>query len=226
MLILAIDTTGNVCSVCLSNDQKIISESYLNNQKTHSEGLMPMVDFVLKSAGAEIADISLFACVTGPGSFTGIRIGVSAVKAFAQAADKPCVSINTLDSLCANIQYFDGMICPVLDARRQEVYTALYDGINIQQKIGGYRALPIRDVLLELAGKKTMFLGDGVAPNREEIVKVMDGYAFFAGENNMLQRASSACILAYETYQTGRILTAYELEPFYLRKPQAERIHG
>lgn len=226
MLILAIDTTGNVCSAALSDDSKIISESYLNHQKTHSEGLMPMVDFVMQSAGAQLADVSLFASVTGPGSFTGIRIGVSAVKAFAHAADKPCAAISTLDSLCANIPYFDGVICPMLDARRQEVYSAQYDGTKKHQRVGEYRALSVKDLLLELMGKKTMFLGDGALPNWQEIIKAMDGNAFFAGENNLLQRASSACMLACEAYKAGRITTAYELEPFYLRKPQAERNHG
>ncbi len=216
MLILAIDTTGGVCTAALSEDERIRAEIWLDYKKNHSEGLMPMVDYLLKSSGTDIADVGLFAAVTGPGSYTGIRIGVSAVKAFAQAGGKPCAAVNTLDSLSRNIAHFEGLVCPMIDARRQEVYTAVYRG-KIHDE---YRALPLLELLPQLQGQKTLFLGDGAVNYKEIIQTEMGEAAVFASPNNSLQRASSACVLACEAAREGALQTAFELEPYYLKKPQ------
>jgi tRNA threonylcarbamoyladenosine biosynthesis protein TsaB len=221
MLILALDTTGSVCTAALAEDDRIRAEVWLDYKKTHSEGLMPMVDYLLKSIGADIADVGLFAAVTGPGSYTGIRIGVSAVKAFAQAGGKPCAAVNTLDSLCMNVPHFDGLVCPMIDARRQEVYTAVYAGGARQQE---YRAIALAELLLELAGSKTLFLGDGAANYREIITHEMGETAVFASPHSMLQRASSACLIASAAAKEGRLLSAFTLEPYYLKKPQYKEV--
>lgn len=225
MLILAVDTTGGVCSVALSEDKKLIAEHYLDRGRTHSEGLMPMVDALLKSASADIRDVDVFACAVGPGSFTGIRIGVAAVKAFAQAGEKPCAAVNTLDSLALNGAHFTGLVCPLLDARRQEVYNALYRTDGGFTRLTEYRALPVRQVLLETGEEKVLLLGDGAAAYREVIEDTLGTRAVFAAENFTLQRASSACRIAFEAAQKGDTVSAYALEPYYIRKPQAERCH-
>jgi tRNA threonylcarbamoyladenosine biosynthesis protein TsaB len=225
MLILSMDTTGSVCTVALLDDKKLISEVYLDHLKTHSEGLMPMVEAVLNCASADIADIGAFACVVGPGSFTGIRIGVSAAKAFAQAGNKPCVAVNTLDSLSVQGLHFSGIVCPMLDARRQEVYNALYNAEGEISRLTDYRALPLRGVLAEAEGKRTLFLGDGAAAYRREIEDFMGQNACFAAPNMLLQRASSAGLVAYGEIQKGNTVSAYMLEPFYIRKPQAVRCY-
>jgi len=225
MLILAADTTGSVLSVALSEDKKLIAEHYLNRGRTHSEGFMPMVDALLRSASVDLSAVDLYACVTGPGSFTGIRIGVSAVKAFAQEGDKPCIAVNTLDSLACNGSNFIGVVCPLLDARRGEVYNALYQNDGGLQRLTGYRALPLREVLAEIGSQRALFLGDGAAAYRDLIEETMGQNAVFAAENFLLQRASSACIIAYDAAKRGDTVSAYALEPCYIRKPQAVRCH-
>ena len=125
MNILAVDTSANVAAAALVSGGKLLAESMLNNKTTHSEKLMPMIDFVLKNSGMDITDIDLFAVANGPGSFTGLRIGVSTVKGLAHAVNKPIVGISTLAGLAYNLFETDGLISPIMDARRSQVYNAV-----------------------------------------------------------------------------------------------------
>jgi tRNA threonylcarbamoyladenosine biosynthesis protein TsaB len=220
MYILALDTSGGVCSAAVLKDEKILSEMYVDNKKTHSESIAPMADLCLKEAGMGIKDINLFCCAAGPGSFTGIRIGVAMIKAFSQASGKPAVGVNTLDALAENLRGTDEIVCAVIDARRGEVYTASYiDGKSISE----YRAVMLDEVLCELSGKKAVFVGDGAVNYRDKILSGSDGFRI-AHPGIVLQRAGSVGLVAYSIYKTGNITDSYTLEPFYIKESQPERL--
>lgn len=220
MYILAVDTSGNVCSAAVLDDTRILAETYVDNKKTHSETLAPMADGCLKSAGLGIKDVRLFCCAIGPGSFTGIRIGAGLIKAFAHASGKPAVGVNTLDALAQNMAGTDGIVCPVIDARRGEVYTASYRN---GERITDYRALLLDDVLRELSGEKAVFLGDAAISFKKKILEASATFRV-AHTGIALQRAGSVGLAALALYNKGAYSDAYTLEPFYLRETQAERL--
>lgn len=218
MKILAIDTSGSVCAVAVLQDEKVLAEVYVDNKKTHSQMLAPMIDDCLKRADLGLSDIDLFACAIGPGSFTGLRIGVSMIKGFCQALDKKCVGVNTLDALAQNMHGDKRIVCPVIDARRGDVYTATFEGGN---RLGDYRAMQLCELLDELAGQDAVFLGDAAINFKQE---VFDAGFSIAHSGNALQRASSVGLVALKNHASA--VSAYELEPFYLRQTQAERVYN
>ena len=218
MRILAVDTSGGVCSAAVLCGGVIQAEAYMNAGRTHSETLGPMLDFSLSCAGIGIRDIELFACAVGPGSFTGLRIGIGMIKAFAHASGKPAIGINTLDALSHNAGETDEMICPIIDARRGEVYTAAYHG---GKRLDDYRAVPLDDLLGDMAGKKAVFLGDAALKFQDKILAL--GFRV-AHQAIALQHASSVGLLAEDRFKEGKAHDAYSLEPYYLRETQAERI--
>jgi tRNA threonylcarbamoyladenosine biosynthesis protein TsaB len=221
MNILAVDSSGNVCSAAVLRDERILAETYVDNQKTHSETLAPMADECLKSAGLSVHDVDLFACAIGPGSFTGLRIGAGLIKAFAHASGKTALGVNTLDALSFNVSGTDELVCPVIDARRGEVYTATYcQGARIVD----YRAVLLAELLEELQGQMTVFAGDAALRYAAEIRAASENYRI-AHAGIALQRAGSVGLVAYQLYRQGARGDAYALEPFYLRETQAERLH-
>lgn len=222
MYILAVDTSGGVCSAAVLRDSKILSESYMNDKRTHSETIGPMIDFCLSCANIDIKEADLFACASGPGSFTGLRIGIGMMKAFAHASQKPVIGVNTLDALAFNALGTDEIVCPIIDARRGEVYTATYKNGS---RISEYRAVLLDDVLVELKGQKTVFLGDATIVQREKILGADPAYQI-AHEGIVLQRAGSVGLAAFAAYKAGVRQDAYSLEPFYLRETQAERVRA
>ncbi len=217
MNILAVDTSGNVCSVAVMEDEKIICEVYVDNKKNHSVTLGPMIDECLKRSEMTLEDIDLFGCAAGPGSFTGLRIGIGVIKAFCHSSGKKCVAVNTLDALAQNLEGDNRAVCAVIDARRTDVYSATYSGSN---KLSKYRAMQIDELLEELKGQDVVFVGDGSIRFKKEI----DSAGFSTAKGvSALQHAGSVGILAYRN--AGDAVSAYELEPFYLRKTQAERVY-
>jgi len=218
MRILAVDTTGAAMSVAVAEDKKILGEMYADIGKKHSVTLMAAADALLKLTGNDISDMDAFAVAAGPGSFTGIRIGVAAVSAMAYAAEKPAYAVNTLDALLANAEH-TSVRCAVMDARRGEVYTkALYGGTEIV----GEAAMPLDSLLEKLGGYgEVMFMGDAASKYREHILKVKPD-SVFAAEQFMLQHASSVCMCV----AGGRAerVTHEGIRPHYLRKSQAERL--
>lgn len=220
MNILAVDTSGNVCSAAVLHDERIVSEIYVDHTKTHSEMLGPMVDSCLSLAGLDIRQIDLLSCVTGPGSFTGLRIGTGLIKAFAHASGKPTVGVNTLDALAMNVFGTDEIVCPVIDARRGDVYTATYHG---GKRLSDIRAIQLDQVLLELQGQEAVFLGDAAVVFRQNIEASSASFRI-APAGVVLQRAGSAGLCAFRSYALGQTQDAYALEPYYLRQTQAERI--
>lgn len=222
MRILAVDTSALVASCAIVEDEKLVFEQIINNKLTHSQTLMPMIAEAFKQSGFAPSDMDLFAAVTGPGSFTGIRIGVSAVKALAHAAEKPCAAVSALEAMAQNLAYAGGIIAPIMDARRTEVYNAIYsaDGGRLTELAppAAFGVEKLCDKLSDMGGR-VIFLGDGVPPYRDIITEKLGSMAEFAPANINAQMAASAAVLAADKPK----LNYSELVPFYLRKSQAER---
>lgn len=225
MKLLAVDTSGKVAGVALMEDGALVCEANLASGLTHSEKLMPLADASMKFAGWQPRDIDVFAAVAGPGSFTGVRIGVSAVKGMAEAYGRPVVPVNTLEALAASFPGFSGLVAPLLDARRAQVYCALYDGdLN---EIAKPAARALHDLLSEpavLEAARVMFTGDGALAYHDEITAALGGKAMFAPAHLMLQRAGAAAALAWRKFSSGESMDAAALLPEYLRKSSAEQV--
>ena len=226
MIILAIDTSGPVAGVALLKDGVLIGEYNVENEKKHSVTMMPMMEALFPAAGISVNDIDGVAVSCGPGSFTGIRIGIAAAKGIAYAVNKPVAAVPTLEMLAWNFWGNTSVICPMMDARRQQVYNGLYEFENGSLKvIKDSRALPVTDVITELneAGKPVVFLGDGVPVYRDIIEENIRVEHSFAPPHLNHQKASSLAALGTEFFKAGRVVSAEELVPEYLRKSQAEQ---
>ena len=221
MNILAIDTSSSVASASVIKDNQLVGEYVISNGKTHSQILVPVIDDALSKLNLKIEDIDVFATTLGPGSFTGLRIGIATAKAFAQAVNKKIIGVSALDCLASNVAYSDGItVCPILDARRGNVYNAVYKN-GVKQT--GDRLLHLDTVLEEVKGNKTLFLGDGVIKHSEKIVSFMGEDAIFAPAHLNFQRASSVAHIALLRAEKNDFDNIYSLEPIYVRPSQAER---
>lgn len=223
MKILSLDTTAQVCSAAICDGDRLIAEITVNTGNTHSETLLPAIEQLLKISEASIDDIDAFACSTGPGSFTGVRIGVATVKGIAYGKNKPCISVSTLEALAYNLKGHDGIICPVMNARRNQVYNALFewrDGELI--RLCSDRALAICELDAELADidKPISLCGDGydITEKGFEKTKIV-----FVPERQRLQSAYSVACIALEKLARGETVSDAHLVPIYLRPSQAER---
>lgn len=224
-LTLGIDTSGVVCSVALVSGETVVSEFSINHKKTHSAMLLPMISSMLQQAEIELSDISLITVAKGPGSFTGLRIGAATAKGLAFATGIPLVGVSTLLGLAYNLKGEKRLVCPIMDARRSEVYTAIYrDSGSDFTCIKEPSALPISELIEDLnnRGESVAFLGDGVPVYREEIKESLSVDFSFAPEGNLLQRASSIAVLGRKIYSKKDFKEA-PLQLTYLRRPQAER---
>ncbi len=225
MNILAFDSTAKVASVALSKDARPVALYQTDSGRTQSEVLLPMAEHLLATCRVTVDDVDLFAVTVGPGSFTGVRIGVSTVKGLAFAKNKPCVAVSTLHALAQNLHGLRGILCPVMDARRAQVYNALFfsDG-EVITRLCDDRALSIRELLAELAEKKEpiYFVGDGyelvMRAAKEAGLAVCETPPLLRDEN-----AYACAAVAYEMYQRGEYVTDAALTATYLRLPQAER---
>lgn len=224
MNILAIDASGLSGSVAYISDYKLVGEYYICHKLTHSQTVMPMLEHLKNMIGLELDKIDAIAVTSGPGSFTGIRIGVATAKAMALAIGVPIIGIPTLDVMANNITFADKLICPIMDARRNQVYTSLYKWEeSTLQRVEEYLAVPIDELLEKIADQEVIFLGDGVDVLRSQIVNKMGDKAHFAPSFLHMQRASVLAHLACEAYERGETEDADEFVPMYLRKSQAER---
>lgn len=228
MKILSVDSSAKSVSVAVY-DEKIISEFFVNNNLTHSQTLVPMIESALKDASLSIEDIDYFAVNTGPGSFTGVRIGVSAVKGLAYAKDKPCVSISTLSSIAYSFTMFeDAYICACMDARRNELYNALFHIKNGNVvRLCDDRAIPFSELFDEIKDYKNVILaGDGAEVFYKYITEsISDNIEniTLSSDNLRFQRASSVSLCAVEKIRNNETIKANALMPSYLRLSQAER---
>ncbi len=224
MNILAVDTSGSVASVALILDDILKFESYLDHKKTHSQILMPMIEDAMDATKTTLDNLDCIVSTIGPGSFTGVRIGVSTVKAIAYAMGIPTFGVNTLDALAYNSIMHVGTICAMIDARCDQVYTALYesDGNSISQK-RDYCAVTIQKCKdMWVNDKSAKLVGDGAIAYKD--FWLQDNNVSIAKSNMLKQRASSVATFALSKIKEGMPMqTSIELEPFYLRLPQAER---
>ena len=219
MNILAIDTSALTATAAVLCDGVLSGEISTTTKLTHSQTIMPMIDELLKKVNLDITDIDLFACSEGPGSFTGLRIGIGTIKGLAYGLGKDVVGISTLEALAHNIAFTPLVISPIMDARRGQVYNALYKWSGTKLEcIQEPRALSLEELCGELT-EDTVFVGDGVGVHREKITELMGEKAFFAPPQHQLQRAGS---VAYAALGKTAVKAA-ELTAIYLRKPQAER---
>ncbi|ACM59577.1 tRNA threonylcarbamoyl adenosine modification protein YeaZ [Caldicellulosiruptor bescii] len=219
MKILAIETSGKVASTALLEDYKVISEIVLNTKLVHSVMLIDLIDQVLRNASSKIEDVDLFAASIGPGSFTGLRIGVSTIKGFCYATSKPCIGVDTLMALCYNFWACSDFLMPILDAKSQKVFTGIFR--FEKGKLKTYHPTSILDIeeAKELAKKyDPVLLGEG-----------LDIYDFsefrISPKFLQYQKASNVGILALTLAQEGKICSHFDLIPVYLKKSYAERDH-
>ncbi len=220
MKILAVDSCSIVATCALMANDRIVAEFSLNDRKTHSVKLLPIIEQTLAFAETDIADIDYFAVTVGPGSFTGQRIGIATVKGLAHAAGKPCVAVSSLQALAHNLPLTTFFVCPIMDARRQQVYTATFkDGCYIEHD----RAISLDCLLLEQESKDTIFVGDGVASFKEIIANKMGRHAHFAPSHLLHLRGGSVAYLAKKKIEENNICNYNSLLPVYLRLSQAER---
>ena len=226
MKILALDSSGLTASVAIVEDEILTAEYTINYKKTHSQTLLPMLDEVAKQIDLELETIDYIAVAAGPGSFTGLRIGSATAKGLGLALKKPLVHIPTVDALAYNCYGTEKIICPLMDARRNQVSTGLYEFEGQEFKVVKEQcAVAIEEILAEVnsLGKDVIFLGDGV-PVYEEIVKENTEVNYiFAPAHMNRQRAGAVAVLAQSYVKEGKIETAAEHMPDYLRLSQAER---
>ena len=224
MIILAVDTSGPVCGVSVRRDGNTVYEAAAVNKMTHSVSLLPMCEEALTRSGLDISDVDLFAAVTGPGSFTGVRIGVSCVKGMAHGAGKPCTGVNALEALAAGLPLAEGMLlCPIQDARAGQVYGAAFLPGLPPVRVMNDRAQKLEDFLAEAqsaaAGRRLCLLGDGVKPNLARIKAALGEDTLIAPETARYLRPANVAALA----ETQPEMDYLQLMPIYLRAPQAER---
>lgn len=217
MLILGISTSSNIASVALSKDAECIKELNINNNKTHSETLLPLINELLSETNIKLQDINLIACDNGPGSFTGIRIGISTVKAIAESLNIPVIAVSSLEGLAYNIPDSE-CICSLIDARNNQVYCGLFDSNHTL--IGNYMADDINTILPVInQNKDILFVGDGAVAHKD-LLNIND----FKSDN--LLHAKNINLCAFNKFSKGEILSADSILPMYLRKSQAERMRN
>ena len=226
MRILGVDSSGMVASVALVEDDLLVAEYSVNYKKTHSQTLLPMLDEIVKMTELDLNTIDAIAVAAGPGSFTGLRIGAATVKGLGLALEKPVIPVPTCHGLAYNLWGSDKLICPIMDARRKQVYTGIYRFEEHQlMTLKEQWAAPIEELLEELnqRGEMVTFLGDGVPVFRELIAEKLQVPYSFAPAHVNKQRAAAVAALGSIYYKEGRTETAMEHIPEYLRISQAER---
>ncbi|PIV21031.1 MAG: tRNA (adenosine(37)-N6)-threonylcarbamoyltransferase complex dimerization subunit type 1 TsaB [Deltaproteobacteria bacterium CG_4_8_14_3_um_filter_45_9] len=223
MKVLGIDTSTSCGSVGLIDDGEVISDYLLKIPVTHSERLLGAIEFVLKEARCNIEDIDGWAISLGPGSFTGLRIGVSAVKGLTFATGKPVAGVSTLDVLASQIAPTSYLICPILDARKKEVYTAFYryEEGRFLKRLSDYQAIRPED-LVEKIKEQTIFLGDGVKTYGDLLLNFLPSLAILPPAPLHVSHGSMVAKLGSELLQKGESLNPSTFTPLYVRSSEAE----
>ena len=229
MLILALDSTAQVGSVALCQDETLIAEYTLNTGNTHSETLLPMVESVLRIAGYTVDDVELFVCTAGPGSFTGVRIGASTIKGIAFGKNRPCIGVSTLEALALNGVALEGVLCPAMNARRQQVYNALFDchGTSLS-RLCEDRALAItelgEELMREYPDRLVYLMGDGAKLVYDALHETIGARLILLPERLIHQSGYNTAMAGLRLCREGVTTTDAELAPVYLRPSQAERM--
>ena len=237
MKILGIDSSGMVASVAIVQDDVIIAEYTMNHKKTHSETLLPMIDEIVKTSETKLEELDAIAIAAGPGSFTGLRIGAATAKGLAMAVDKPIIPIKTCEGLAFNMWGAEGLVCPIIDARRNQVYTGLYRVKGNVEVILEQQPMDIHELIEYIndyskqreaseggPAEGVTFLGDGVAIYQDVIWKEIDIPCQMAPAIMNRQRGTSIASYGELLYKEGATINADDFAPEYLRKSQAERV--
>lgn len=237
MKILGIDSSGMVASVAIVQDDVIIAEYTMNHKKTHSETLLPMIDEIVKTSETKLEELDAIAIAAGPGSFTGLRIGAATAKGLAMAVDKPIIPIKTCEGLAFNMWGAEGLVCPIIDARRNQVYTGLYRVKGNVEVILEQQPMDIHELIEYIndyskqreaseggPAEGVTFLGDGVAIYKDVIWKEIDIPCQMAPAIMNRQRGASIASYGELLYKEGATINADDFAPEYLRKSQAERV--
>jgi tRNA threonylcarbamoyladenosine biosynthesis protein TsaB len=226
MNILALDSTAEVCTVALCSDERLVAEMTVNTGNTHSQTLLPIVEQVLKITETSLDDVDLFACSTGPGSFTGVRIGAALVMGLAFGKGIPCCGVSTLEALAENLRGLKGLIVPVMDARRGQYYTALFRYDGTMTRLTQDEALSAEALAEKIKqhtnGAPVYLVGDGYC-NAYAALAALGINAEQTPELLILENAASIGKVAYQKQKNGQAITDSELSATYLRLPQAER---
>lgn len=223
MKLLAVDTATKTCSVALAEDSEPIFEYTASHAQTHARHLMEMIDGVMQAAKMTTADLDGFAVTVGPGSFTGLRIGISTVKGLAMALKKPVAGVSALAVLAEQFFGVTEWICPLIDARKGEVYAGLYQWTDSGcESAAAARVVGPEDAVAGIEGP-CLFVGNGAALYRERIEKCMGGLARFAPPVMNAIRGAMVAHLGYRQFAAGSAEDARALQPIYIRRPDAER---
>ena len=225
MKILGLDSSGLVASVAIVCDDNMLGEYTVNYKKTHSQTLLPMLDEVAKMIELDLNSIDAIAIAGGPGSFTGLRIGSATAKGLGLALNKPLIHVPTLDATAYNLFGTSGLICPIMDARRNQVYTGIYRFEKKFETVMDQDAMDMGELIekLNAMGERVIFLGDGVPVYEKQIAEKMTVPYDLAPAHVNRQRAASVAALGAVYFAEGKTETAMEHKPDYLRKSQAER---
>jgi tRNA threonylcarbamoyl adenosine modification protein YeaZ len=226
MKLLILESSGLVASVAVMEEEKMIGEYTVNYKKTHSQTLLPMVDELIKNIGLDLQELDAIAISKGPGSFTGLRIGSATAKGLAQALNIPIVPVSSLEGLAANLFATEDVICPMMDARRSQVYTGVY-GYEGSQLVTLLEPapLPVEELIEKLnqMGRSVIFLGDGVPVYEDKLKEKMTVSYRIAPAHLNRQRAGAVGTLAIQYYKEGKTEASRDHKPEYLRISQAER---
>ena len=235
MKILALDSSGMVASVALLTEQQLIGEYTINYKKTHSQTLLPMLEEVKQMTELNLDEIDAIAVAAGPGSFTGLRIGSATAKGLGLALGKPLIGVPTLEGLAYQFYGSADIICPIMDARRNQVYTGVYRFLPCEENgsvsytmetMLSQCAMDMKELIAWLnqhSDGRVMFLGDGVPVYEKQIEELLQKPYSFAPAHRNRQSAAALGVLAIEYYKKGKTESAAEHEPDYLRVSQAER---
>lgn len=226
MKVLGIDSSGLVASVAVVEDDILLAEYTVNYKKTHSQTLLPMLKEIGDMINLDLNSLDAIAIAAGPGSFTGLRIGSATAKGLGLALDKPIIPVPTVDGLAYDLWGTDKIVCPIMDARRNQVYTGIYEFCDGKlQILENQMAVSVTEIAekLNALGREVIFLGDGVPVYRKTLAEVMKIPYSFAPAHMNRQRASAVAVLGAQYYVQGRAESAMEHKPDYLRLSQAER---
>lgn len=226
MKLLALDSSGLVASVAVLEDDSLLAEYTVNYKKTHSQTLLPMLDTVAQMIELDLNDLDAIAIAAGPGSFTGLRIGSATAKGLGLALNKPLIAVPTVDALAYNLFDTDKLICPIMDARRAQVYTGIY-------RFEDHKLIPLENQMaisvkelaekLNTVGQEVIFLGDGVSVYRQLLDELLTVPHTYAPAHVNKQRSAAVGALGALYYKEGKFVNAAAHQPEYLRKSQAER---
>lgn len=225
MRILALDSSGLVATVAIVEDDQTIAEYTVNYKKTHSQTLLPMLDEIVKMTEFDLSTIDAIAVAGGPGSFTGLRIGSATAKGLGLALDKPLIHVPTVDGMAYNLFGNAGLICPMMDARRNQVYTGIYRFEQDFEIVEEQMAIAVQELIekLNAYGEKVTFLGDGVPVYKKQLKENLTVPYCFAPAHLNRQRATAIGALGMNYFAEGKVESAREHQPDYLRLSQAER---